>query len=436
MRYHAVLSAALVLSCGTSPLCAQEEAPRPAPIVDQKQVVQDLGRWIDDRVFGVAVVDVNSLDLGTVIQQLADALNRAEPHPRADRQDLQDARADVLKVKETADKWLSDYKEAGGGEGWMLLAPGQALVVPLPEGADAGKLGELLDALEIEGRTSVKERNGVLVTGNPLRGLPLSGAPREPQLKEALAAADEIKPVARFALIPTDNHRLFLATILSNARQLTGIEVPQDLNLKVSWACIAASAPPTPEARAVIKATTHTAAQQIAALANQLMAKAVEGSQYPGVNEVIRELKWIANEDRAELKLNASQFKRLVSATAPPLARARVEARQMQITVQGRQILMGAQTYAADHQDALPAKLEDLDDYIGDPGTFKHPQGRTWKLLTPAGRLTEIADPGHTVLLYEEFKAWPRHGVVVGFVDGHVEIVPTQERFKELLENR
>jgi hypothetical protein len=437
MRYRAFAAAALSLTCLTLPVPAQErEVQTPLPSADPTQIVQDLARWIDDRVFGVAVLDVNSLDLGTVLQQFAHSLNRAEPHPRANREDLLEARDEVLQFKEVVEQWLADYKNAGGGEGWILLAPSQALVVPLREGANVAKLSELLDSLELESGTKVTERNGVLVTIKPLRGLPLLDAPREPQLKEALSAADEIQPVARFVLIPTDNHRLFLGTVLPAVQQTTGIEVPKDLNLKVSWACIAASAPPMPEVRAVIKTTTYTAAQQVAALANQLMAKAMEDSQYPTINEVVRELKWIANEDRAELKLNASQFKRLVNASAPALARGRMEAQQMEIAMKGRAIVQAIQVYSVDHNDALPASLEELEKFIDDPKLLKHPRGRTWKILRPAKRITEIPEPARAVLLHEEFKTWPRHGVIVGFADGHIEVITTQERFRELIENR
>lgn len=431
LRTLAVLAASL---CVGPVLCAQEEAPPPAPIVDPTVIVQDLARWVDDRVFGVAVVDVKRLDLGSVLQQLADAVGRVEAGQGIDAQDTRETKADVLKGKELAEKWVADYTAAGGKEGWMILAPGQALVVPIHEESDAGKLSKLLDVLEIEGRTAVRERNGVLVTGNPLRGLPLSAAPRAEQLTEALGACKDIDPVARFVLVPTDNHRLLLANFIPLVKANTDVDIPQGLNLRVKWAAIAVSAPPAPEVKAVIQATTHTAAQQIAAAANQLMSKAVEASPYQAMNEAGRELKWIANEDRAELRVNASQVKRFTSAAAAPLVKARISARQVEIMAKSRQVLIGVHSFAADKQDSLPASLDDLQDYLGGPLT--HPDGRGWKLLTPAKRMTQIADPATTVLLHEDYKTWPRRGIAVGFVDGHVEWVATEDRLKELLETR
>jgi hypothetical protein len=433
LRTLAVLAAFL---CVGPSLRAQEEAPPPVPVVDPKVVVQDLARWVDDRVFGVGVVDVHRLDLGWVLQQFADAVGRVEAGEGIDTEDTRDTKADVLKGKELAEKWVADYTGAGGREGWMLLAPAQALVVPIHEESDAGRLSKLLEVLEIEGRTAVRERNGVLVTGNPLRGLPLSAAPRAEQISEALGACKDIDPVARFVLIPTDNHKLFLATLIPQIKATTDVDIPQGLNLRVKWASIAVSAPPTPEVRAVIQATTHTAAQQIAAIANQLMSKAVESSPYQAINEVGRELKWIANEDRAELRANASQVKRFTAAAAAPLVKARIAARQMKIMAQSRQVLIGVHTYAVDKQDALPATLDDLQDYLGGPGSLEHPDGRGWKLLAPAKRLSQIADPATTVLVHEDYKTWPRKGIAVGFVDGHVEWVQTEDRLKELLQNR
>jgi hypothetical protein len=434
MRHRTLAALALAL-CVTPTLRAQEEAPPPAPIVDPTVIVQDLARWIDDRVFGVAVVDVHRLDLGWALQQFADAVGRVEGGG-IEPEDVKETKSELVKGKELAEKWVADYTAAGGKEGWMLLAPGQALVIPVHPESDPRKLSDLLGVLEIEGKTAVRERNGVIVTGNPLRGLPLSAAPRAEQLTEALAACKDIDPVARFVLIPTDNHRLFLASIIPNIKATTDIDIPQDLNLRVKWASVGISAPPTPEIKVVIQATTHTAAQQIAAIANQLMRKAIESSPYQAINEVGRELKWIANEDKAELRVNASQVKRFTSATAAPMIKARQAARQMQVSVQCRQFLISVHAYATDNEDALPAKLEELDAYIGDPKALALPDGRSWKLLTPAKRLTQIADPATTVLLHEDYKAWPRRGIAVGFVDGHVEWIETEDRFKALLENR
>ena len=432
---HRTLAALAVALCVTPTLRAQEEAPPPAPIVDPTTVVQDLARWIDDRVFGVGVVDVHRLDLGWAFQQFADAVGRVEGGG-VEPQDARETKAELLKGKELAEKWVADYAAAGGKEGWVLLAPGQALVVPVHPESDPKKLSDLLDVLEIEGRTAVRERNGVIVTGNPLRGLPLSAAPRAEQLTEALGACKDIDPVARFVLIPTDNHRLLLANFIPHVKANTDVDIPQGLNLRVKWASVGISSPPTPEIKVVIQATTHTAAQQIAAVANQLMRKAIESSPYQAINEVGRELKWIANEDKAELRVNASQVKRFTSATAAPMIKARIAARQIKIMSQSRQVLIGVHSYAADKQDALPTSLDDLQDYLGGPAALEHPDGRGWKLLAPAKRITQIADPATTVLLHEDYKVWPRKGIAVGFADGHVEWIETEERFKELLKDR
>lgn len=438
----ALLTLALTPTLLLSPTAnAQVEGQRvPAPAPANQAPVHNIGRWIDDRMFGVVVIDLRDADLGAVLAQVGEAAGRIEAGSGLTKADFTKAKAELLEARAETDKWLAEYKAAGGAEVWVLLSPEPAFVFPTKEGADAAKLKEMIGKLDFAEGGKVLHRAGVLITGSTLRGLPLAepNPDRVKQLDDAFAsisALNDGKPLARAALIPTDAHRLMLAAVLPQIAQQTNVQVAADLNTKLQWAGIGLSTVPNPEVRAIVQTPASVPAQQFAALANGMLALAAKEAPPGAFVETLRELKFIANEDRAELTITSSTAKRMTEGLVLPLLKARASAKRIKAMSMNRQHLTAVITYTTDHDDKLPDKLEDLKEYIGD-ADLSHPDGTKWIYRRPADTLAKIENPSVVVLIHEEYKTWPSAGLVVGFADGHVEVIETEDRFKELLKNK
>jgi len=114
----------------------------------------------------------------------------------------------------------------------------------------------------------------------------------------------------------------------------------------------------------------------------------------------------------------------------PALSQAREKARGEAACVSNaRQIMVGVIGYANDHQEQLPDSFAALTEYLGDEESRSHlltcPQsGATpcFELVITGRDLSSLPNPGQTVIL-REIQA-PHHGRrVVGYADGHVEVV-------------
>ena len=134
----------------------------------------------------------------------------------------------------------------------------------------------------------------------------------------------------------------------------------------------------------------------------------------------------------------------------PALAKAKQRAQTINCMNNVKQLALGVRMYSSDHNDVLPAaaKWDDaITQYIGSIGSprpFQCPTGDDSQRSHYAfnAKLSGVADkqitnPGNTVMIFETDGGWnlsggseallkkSRHGrnLVVGFADGHVEMV-------------
>jgi hypothetical protein len=101
-----------------------------------------------------------------------------------------------------------------------------------------------------------------------------------------------------------------------------------------------------------------------------------------------------------------------------------------QLFAKFRFLLRECWKYAMEHDQAFPPQLTDLD----------LPDHILQNLLTidGGGRLEYVrpkmgGDLARTVVLFEAYETWPEQGIVVGFGDGHAELISNEEKFKQLL---
>lgn len=123
------------------------------------------------------------------------------------------------------------------------------------------------------------------------------------------------------------------------------------------------------------------------------------------------------------------------AASANPFEQARAKAAFLRSVNNMKQILIGIQMYAGDHDGKLPQTLrEDLKPYLAGQvdALFTNPRAPqmngTVKMkddyvyVRPAEKLSDLKDTTTTILLYEAVDApLDGDGVAVGYADGHVE---------------
>jgi len=103
-----------------------------------------------------------------------------------------------------------------------------------------------------------------------------------------------------------------------------------------------------------------------------------------------------------------------------------------------KQLLIGVLMYATDHRNALPDNIEQIaGSYVKDDKALRNPRqpdrerGYVW--VKPAAKLTRVLAPSQVIMLYEAYDKWPEGGLVVGFMDGHVELLQDEATFKQKL---
>ena len=139
----------------------------------------------------------------------------------------------------------------------------------------------------------------------------------------------------------------------------------------------------------------------------------------------------------------------------PALAKAKQKAQTINCVNKVKQVELAVLLYSSDHKDVLPSArtwCDDITQYVGSPQTFHCPSGDDsqpshYAFNAKLASLTDkkITNPATTVMIFETDQGWnasggpelmlkaPRHGRawVVGFADGHVEVV-TQTRLSQL----
>ena len=110
----------------------------------------------------------------------------------------------------------------------------------------------------------------------------------------------------------------------------------------------------------------------------------------------------------------------------PAVSGARAKAQEAACMNHVRQCTLACTMYAQLHNNALPASLDDVLDFLGGtnaqsvlhcPAT--HDPAISYELVNPGKRLGELNQPGETILI-REINATHRGKRVVAYVDGHV----------------
>ncbi len=103
------------------------------------------------------------------------------------------------------------------------------------------------------------------------------------------------------------------------------------------------------------------------------------------------------------------------------------------VTTTLRNISMACMIYAQEHEQRWPESLKDLADRYLPPGGLDNPRGSEsgagFAYRPPTPQAT--SDATASVIVYETFASWPGEAAVV-YVDGHVQMISDQARFRSL----
>jgi prepilin-type processing-associated H-X9-DG protein len=254
------------------------------------------------------------------------------------------------------------------------------------------------------------------------------------------------------ALVPTDDMRRVVEEMLPSLPPQIGGGPSTLLTRGSTWAVLTLDLPPKGSLRAVFQSKDAAAAQALSELigrATKALSALPQLRQRAGADALTRaagSIRPTVQGDRVTLAIDQKGL----DAIAPPLAAAMGAARQRaanQVALSNvRQLLQGCMLYANEHKNTFPDRLDDavkaagLDQNTGAallqnprrPAAQNAGAGPAYEYLKrPQGTFGDTSDK---VMIYEKFDQWPTDGVVVGFADGHVELVNDEALFRKLLD--
>ena len=128
-----------------------------------------------------------------------------------------------------------------------------------------------------------------------------------------------------------------------------------------------------------------------------------------------------------------------------PVTHTRKQARQVYSMSNVKQLCLGCKQYSMDYDEKLPDKFSVLyPDYVSALSLFQHPSVKHERNITKKEEIDELSDyvifeglyksdPSDSILIYEKQQFF-EDGRIVGFLDGHVELMDEQEFQKKLKE--
>jgi len=306
-----------------------------------------IARFIDEQTFLIVRVDVSRLPAAPILGLAAQWLPEADGALR----ELKAFAADV-----------DAFLRSGGREVYLVssmadfsLRDPQAplfAVVPLPPGADARGLVELLRKV---GRNASEQRDGVLVAGSSatLQRLKALKPDRRAELVPAMEAAGD--RAVQVLFLPPRFWTRVIEEMLPTLPDVVGGGPSNVLTRGVRWAALGIDPPPALGLQLTIQSADGEAAvafqRKWADLWKLLKAEKDVVQMFPQFDELVRLLTPEVRGDRLVLELDPQRgFSILLSALKPSLERARASARTAQSMNNLRQLATAMHQYHDKHK--------------------------------------------------------------------------------------
>jgi hypothetical protein len=394
---------------------------------------QQIEPLIDGHTLAVAWGDPGTIDVRGLVERFA-------AQAKQDGLDLPASFLDGLEpVLSTIEAQQEVYRSAGGRTliaassmtDYTTPSPLPRLAVVTTPDADRAALERLLRGLLVAAygpEVKLAWQDGLLVVRPAEREAIADDALAQverPALAAAIQAADEALLNVVIALPPYG--RRVVAENLLDVPAGEGAETAYLLGEQVRSVAVSLGGAPDYKLSVVARTSSAAAAATLRTLCQRWQALIPDDPGLFGWARMLRELDPQQADATLRLEAKTGEF-------APMIALALIEAREQAVRnvamSQARQLVLSAAVYAANHKNTWPETLAILvaEEYIA-PEQLRSEQGREFVYVPPvAGE-----NPSHTVVIYEQFAAWPTDGLVVGFMDGHVQVVRDEARFEELL---
>jgi len=413
-------------------------------LLAEAQLPKAVAPFVQEGAIALLVVDFAKVDIAAFNAQTLAAMKLAGLN------DAELAQRKIELEKETGKgkPWVERLAKVPGGQMFVLQQsglmrrPAPMFIIPVADDAHAKELEAFFDSPEGMEMMGLHAAEGAKTYPRARIGDALVLAEDE----RTVTAAKRIKPVDR-----PDVAAALQAGLGGNAT-IRGVFVP-DLMMRnmfaglgnsqigpgagdtlsngIEW--IGLSGRVTPDKSFVM--TIKSESPEAAAALDELVDSMIERAP-PTVSETIAKLNPVVKEDTVVLSFDNAAIDGLVAQVGPSMLQARETAMRVQSASNIRQLSMMVLMYSNENNNAAPASLDDLRKYGSNDASFDNlttnplqPNRKPgYVYVKPAAGATNQT----TVSIYEAFDTWPG-AVNVGFVDGSVQLIESEAKFNELL---
>ena len=316
---------------------------------------QSLAPFLDDESIAVVRLDLTRIDIPKTITRLLGPLDAPSRTPSGT------FAAQVLATQRVAD----ELRKAGASELFLILGinnspAASSAVVPIAEGADATRIGELLCGKHTERPLQVSPAfavmHGAVFAGTQeaiervKRNDPKT--PIRPGLAEALNSGNQGE--LQIALAPTADQRKILEEMIPTLPRELGGGPITTLTKGMNWGLLDASFGPKSSLRATVQATDALAASDIKGLATTALKAAGQkvGQQNKNLAKFLDGIEIRIAGDRLTSDLDLDQF---ASFAMTPVVAMRAAATRSQCMNNLKQIMLAMHNYHDKEKSFPPA---------------------------------------------------------------------------------
>ncbi|HEV8290459.1 MAG TPA: hypothetical protein VGP94_00985 [Tepidisphaeraceae bacterium] len=393
-----------------------------------------LAPFVDDQTVAIVHLDVDRLDVDALKQKAQELSTKLAPEEQRQAAVMLALGIPVIKNGQEA------FRKAGGHHCYFVFtmsdslgSPGFALV-PLEQGADEKTISNLLFSGRPDGPNSLgpnqtgwpeaaQEVNGAVVLGSRamIKRLGERKAAPPANLEAAFASAGD-SALQLIALLP-DDARKVIDSLWPNLPPELGSQPTAPLTAGFTHAALAINLPP----QASLKLTIQTKDAKSAAALGDLIQDTLDAAgknararrQVPMLADMLPVLTPKIDNDRLVLALDDATTNKVLEQIVSLLQKGRARAVNMQAINVVRQIVLAGFMYANDHQDEWPQKLDDLAPTYIKQDTLQTP----FVYLRPAKQAKNVQN---IVVVHEKIDD-KRPQIAVGFLDGHAELIATDQ---------
>jgi hypothetical protein len=389
--------------------------------------------YIDDRTILVARLDLDRIDLDATRKWV----EKAARDGGADASDKGTvARRDLEKIA----AWVGQFRKAGGKSLYAVISfadVGSTIfyMAPIEPAADAKALSTALTSL-VGGQSSVLGNAVFAGDESAVAGLPHFKPSSRPELTRAFAEAGDA-PI-RLAIIPSVDVRRVMEALLPP--EVAGVRI-KTLATSLQWGLLAIKLPPEPSVHIQLQSTDAESATQTAEVWAQLIALARKDHllEQVALPDLLSAFPYpLVVQGKVVDTLDSEALAKAAAKVAAPFIAARNQAVMSASTNNIRLLLLACMMHANNRKDgAYPDSLDELlktqdvsSSLFDNPRDLTRHPGYVYVKPPPTKEMKD-PDPSRRLVIYEAHDPGAEQ-IVVGFGDGHVEVV-NEEGFKKFL---